>query len=360
MVLCRYGSHAQPYTNPTLTLAIAHFFGGVGGDFNPSSVHDAAVNNGLGPHRLIDDRGNVPLMRKGWNATAAAGNKASLNQYRFVLSGGGVVGHGRTSSSSSPRIISIASDAATGGTAWHNATALLAHGREPPPAPPLPVPPPPVPASLLRTGLALRLRAADLVTAGVRPGDKVAAWADSSMKTSSHKLVQPDAAHQPVLRSIVLASSSVPVVQFDGSNLTSLSAPLELGSEQTYVAVTAPTNNAGSCCNALACAYNPDQSAPSTKGVAFVRASDGTLHQILDYDGEENMGFLTLNLTLILTLFLILPLLLSLTLTLMITQLTASYISFYKDQRTNFDDDDDGLLCGCWSCLWGAVVREAK
>ena len=37
--------------------------------------------------------------------------------------------------------------------------------------------PPPPPASLLEEGLALRLRAVDLVTAGLKPGDRVASWA---------------------------------------------------------------------------------------------------------------------------------------------------------------------------------------
>ena len=50
-------------------------FGGVGDAFNPSKS-DPAVGSGNGPHRLLDDRGNLAFLTAGFDPKAVAGNKA--------------------------------------------------------------------------------------------------------------------------------------------------------------------------------------------------------------------------------------------------------------------------------------------
>jgi hypothetical protein len=261
-------------------------FGGVGGAFDPSTS-DPAVNGGNGPHRLIDDRGNLQMLSAGFDPKSAAGNKAALasgGASNFTLTGMGVAVHGRTSSATPPRVISVAADLHgndPSSDGWKNATTAVDGIPPPPPAPP--PKPPAVPNVLLEYGLVLRLRATDLI-AGIKPGEKIPAWG---------KLTQKVVAHQPTLGTIKVGFHTVPAVHFSGANLTSLTMPLELSADQTFIAVVRPTDRAGGCCNALACTYIPTPDAtghpPSTKGVAFVKAGPG-IHLILDYDGENDAG----------------------------------------------------------------------
>ena len=282
-------------------------FGGVGTPFDPSKS-DPAVGPGNGPHRLIDDRGNLAMLSTGFDPKAALGNKASVNAsglFTLVQSAShSVAVRVVTSSAARPRIVSVARDVVgrsetkPSGTAWHNASALLAGELGPPPPPRAPPPPPAVPASLPSDGLAMRLRAADLVSSGLQPNEKVAAWVGvAGGEAGSVKLEQADLAKQPMLRMISFANASqpVPAVVFTGANTTSLGSTLTLGADQTFIAVarTSTYQQAGGCCNALACTYIPTADAtahpPSTKGLAVKQ--DGTsLRLILDYDGENNGG----------------------------------------------------------------------
>lgn len=276
-------------------------FGGVGAPFDPSKS-DPAVNGGVGPHRLISDRGNLEMIGKGWDPIDALGNKASVNDGTdgsFSLQGNirGSV-RGISSSATRPRVVSVAHDllghprSDPSGTAWHNATALLAGLLGPPPPGP-PPPPPSVPTSLLTDGLALRLRATDLLAAGIRPGGRVESWASND---GSIKLSQVDEFKQPVLRMIGFANStSVPAVVFTGANSTSLTSALQLGADQTFIAVARTTTyrQAGGCCNALACTYiptaDPTNVPPSTKGISVKNVAQ-SLRVLLDYDGQNNAG----------------------------------------------------------------------
>lgn len=312
-------------------------FGGVGAPFDPSKS-DPAVNGGNGPHRLISDRGNLAMIGAGWDPIDALGNKASVNDgtdgsFSLQANTPGVSVRGISSSATRPRVVSVGHDLVGHhhsdpiGTAWHNATALLAGLLGPPPPGP-PLPPPSVPSSLLTDGLVLRLRATDLLADGVRPGGKVASWAAND---GSVKLSQADESKQPLLQMIGFANStSVPAVVFAGANSTSLTSALLVGADQTFVAVTRTTTYrqagtllssastcilratavvrfsvasnvssvpsvccTGGCCNALACTYIPtaNQSAvaPSTKGIS-VKNVGQSLHLLLDYDGQNNAG----------------------------------------------------------------------
>ena len=276
-------------------------FGAVGSPFDPSKS-DPAVGSGDGPHRLISDRGNVAMLAEGFDPKGALGNKASLGEgvdRSFSLQDSNAVSvRGISSSATRPRAVSVAVDVVgrrgsdPSGTAWHNATALLADAFGPPP-PVSPPPPPAVPKSLLSDGLVLRLRATDLVAAGVQPGGKVASWADSD---GSVKLTQTQEAKQPQLQMIDFAnSSSVPAVVFTGADSTSLTSTLPLGADQTFVAVVRTTTyqRAGGCCNALACTFIPTADPlahpPSTKGVSVKRVGQ-SLRLLLDYDGQNDAG----------------------------------------------------------------------
>ena len=276
-------------------------FGAVGSPFYPSKS-DPAVGSGDGPHRLISDRGNVAMLAEGFDPKGALGNKASLGEgvdRSFSLQDSNAVSvRGISSSATRPRAVSVAVDVVgrrgsdPSGTAWHNATALLADAFGPPP-PVSPAPPPAVPKSLLSDGLVLRLRATDLVAAGVQPGGKVASWADSD---GSVKLTQTQEAKQPQLQMIDFAnSSSVPAVVFSGADSTSLTSTLPLGADQTFVAVVRTTTyqRAGGCCNALACTFIPTADPlahpPSTKGVSVKRVGQ-SLRLLLDYDGQNDAG----------------------------------------------------------------------
>ena len=262
-------------------------FGGIGRGFDPSKS-DPAVGSGDGPHRLIDDRGNLGMLATGFDVGAALGNKAAINgSSGFTITGTGVSVRGVTSSAAAARVISLAG---RGNDSWENASALLHGGLGPPPPPPPPPAPPPVPASLLEEGLALRLRAADLVTAGLKPGDRVASWAGGA--GAQTKLTQNDAAKQPMLQMLTdfANGAPAPAVAFAGANASALTGALELGPEQTFVAVarTSSYKESTGCCNALCCAYRPTD-APSTKGVSVKTAGD-SVHLILDYDGQNNAG----------------------------------------------------------------------
>ena len=138
----------------------------------------------------------------------------------------------------------------------------------------------------------MRLRAADLLTpAGghLRPGDSVVSWGHLS---------QVNVAKQPTLQLLRFANASsqaVPAVVFSGLNSTALAGALELGPEQTFIAVarTRTYHQSGGCCNSLACSFIPtaDPTAfpPSTKGLA-IKTSGQSVRLILDYDGENNQG----------------------------------------------------------------------
>jgi hypothetical protein len=119
------------------------------------------------------------MLSKGFDASSARGNRATVdtNGTFTITNSVSVRGVHSTAGGGAVRVISVARDlraSGPSGTSWHNASALLDGTLGPPPPPPPPPPRPPVPPALETKGLALRLRAADLIApaGGLKPGDR--------------------------------------------------------------------------------------------------------------------------------------------------------------------------------------------